>query len=104
MRVKLVWIEQDFRGNHLSTREELLEGESAKNLTRNHVARLIARHHPELQFAGGTILLDAFEEPYKWYVKAIKQESDRWEYVYPNSWTNRQEKGALVKIDSLSLC
>jgi len=47
MRVKLVWIEQDFRGNHLSTREELLEGESAKNLTRNHVARLIARHHPE---------------------------------------------------------
>src|SRR5215469_6806794 len=81
MRVKLVWSEQDLRGNHLSKREELLEGESERNFTRNHVARLIARHHPELQ-SGGSIMLDALEEPYKWYVKAIKQESNRWVYVY----------------------
>jgi len=81
MRVKLVWIEQDFRGNHLSKREELLDGEAAENFTRNHVARLIARHHPELHSAG-SIMLDALEDPYKWYVKAIQQESNRWVYVY----------------------
>lgn len=82
MRVKLVWIEQDFRGNHLSQREELLEGESSKSLTRNHVARLIARHHPELGFAGRIMLIDASEKPYKWYVKAIKQDANKWMYVY----------------------
>ena len=97
MRVKLVWIKQDFRGNHLYKREELLEGESAKNLTRNDVARLIARHHPELQFAGGTMLLDALEEPYKWYVKAIKQESDRWEYVYAELVDEPAGKGCIGK-------
>lgn len=81
MRVKLVWIERDFRGNHLSQREEILEGESAKSLTRNHVARLIARQHPELGFAGQIMLIDASEAPYKWHVKAIKQDSNKWMYV-----------------------
>jgi hypothetical protein len=33
MRVKLVWIERDFRGKELSKREEILRGESAKNAT-----------------------------------------------------------------------
>lgn len=83
MRVKLVWIEEDFRGNYLSQREEFLEGESAKSLTRNHVARLIARHHPELQSAGRVMLIDASEEPYKWrIVKPIRRDSNRWVYVY----------------------
>lgn len=51
MRVKLFWVERDFRGSELSKREEILHGESTKKPTRNLVARLIARHHPELQFA-----------------------------------------------------
>ena len=56
MRVKIVWVERDFRGSELSGREEILQGESAKALTRNQVARLIARHHPELQFASRSCL------------------------------------------------
>ena len=49
MRVKLVWIERDFRGKELSKREEILHGESAKIPSRNHAARLIARPHPPLE-------------------------------------------------------
>lgn len=97
MRVKLVWIEQDFRGNQLSRREELLEGESTENFTRNHVAGLIARHHPELQ-SEGSIMLDALEEPYKWYVKAIKQESNRWVYVYAEPVDEVAGNGCIGKI------
>jgi hypothetical protein len=82
MRVKLVWVERDFRGTELSRREEILNGESAKTPTRNQVARLIARHHPELQFAGRVMLLDASEEDYKWHVRANKMGSNCWSYVY----------------------
>jgi len=82
MRVKLVWIERDFHHTELSRREEILRGESAKTPTRNHVARLIARHHPELQFASRVILVDASEEGYRWYVRANQVSSNRWVYVY----------------------
>jgi hypothetical protein len=84
MQVKLVWIERDFRGKKISEREEILRGESAKSLTRNHVARLIARHHPELQFASRIMLVNASEEGYKWYVKATKTDSGNWIDVYAN--------------------
>jgi hypothetical protein len=82
MRVKLVWVERDFRGSELSRREEILRGESTKSPTRNHVARLIARHHPELQFASRVMLGDASEEGYKWYVRANQMSSNRWVYIY----------------------
>ena len=61
MRVKLIFVERDFRGKDLCTREEVLNCDSEKSLTRNHVAKLIARHHPELEHAGGLWLLDASE-------------------------------------------
>jgi len=82
MLVKLFWVERDFRGSELSKREEILHGESTKKTTRNHVARLIARHHPELQFASRVILVDASEQGYKWYVRANQMTSNRWVYVY----------------------
>jgi hypothetical protein len=82
MRIKLIFIERDARGNDLSTREEVLEDESAKSLTRNHVAKLIARHHPELRHAGGVWLLNAFETNYKWYVHTEKLGRNRWLTVY----------------------
>jgi hypothetical protein len=69
MRVRLVWIERDFQGKELSKREEILCGESAKNPTRTHIARLTPRHHPQLQFAGKVLLVNASEEGHKWYVK-----------------------------------
>jgi hypothetical protein len=82
MRVKLIFIERDFSGKDLSTREEVLESESAKSLTRNHVARLIARHHPELRHAGGVWLLDASETNHRWYVQTEKLGSNKWLTVY----------------------
>jgi hypothetical protein len=82
MRVKLTYIEKDFRGKELANREEVLQGESAKSLTRNHVARLIARHHPELASAGGMWLLDASETAHKWYIRATRLDTNRWLYVY----------------------
>ena len=83
MRVKLIFVERDFGGKDLCTREEVLSGESAKSLTRNYVAKLIARHHPELQHAGGAVwLLDASETSYKWYVGSQKLGSNRWLTVY----------------------
>jgi len=82
MRVKLIFIETDFRGKDLSTREEVLHSESTKSLTRNHVARLIARHHPELQHSSGVWLLDALETSYKWYVGTEKLGPNKWLTVY----------------------
>ena len=82
MRIKPIFIERDFRGNDLNRREEILQGESAKSLTRNHVAKLIALHHPELSHAGGVWLLDASETSYKWYVRTDKLGSNRWVTVY----------------------
>lgn len=82
MRVRLVWVERDFRGSELSRREEVLHGESAKTPTRNQVARLMARHRPELQFASRVILVDASEEGYRWHVRANKMGSNCWSYVY----------------------
>lgn len=82
MRVKLVLIERDFRGKELLKREEILCGDSVKNPTRNYVARLIARHHPELRFAGKIFLINASEEGHKWYVKAIQLDPNRWLYAY----------------------
>jgi hypothetical protein len=82
MRIKLIFIERDFRGKDLSKREEVLQSESAKSLTRNHVARLIARHHPELRSAGGVWLLDGSEANHKWYVQTEKLGPNKWLTVY----------------------
>ena len=82
MRVKLTFIERDFRGTDSSSREEILRGESAKNPTRNHVARLIAAQHPELKSVTQVMLISATETGHKWYVKASRLTSNRWLYVY----------------------
>jgi hypothetical protein len=73
MRVKLTYIERDFRGK---------EGESSKSTTRNHVARLILRHHAELQFAGQLFLIDSPEEGHKWYLRSRKVAQNRWIEVF----------------------
>jgi hypothetical protein len=82
MRIKLTYIERDFRGKEFSRREEILEGESSKSATRNHVARLIVRHHPELQFAGRVSLIDSSEEGHRWYLRSTKVSENRWVEVY----------------------
>ena len=63
-------------------REEVLQGESAKNLTRNQAAKLIGRHHPELRRVGRVWLLDASETVYEWYLGTEKLGPNKWLYVY----------------------
>jgi hypothetical protein len=82
MQVRLVFIERDFRDNDVASREEILCGESTKSLTRNHVAKLIARHHPELGHAGRVWLLDASGTAHKWYVGTERLGSNRWLTAY----------------------
>ena len=84
MRVKLIFVERDLRGKDLSTREEVLQGESAKSPTRNYVAKLIARYHPELRRAGSMWLLNASETRYKWFVGTEKLGPNKWLSVYAN--------------------
>jgi hypothetical protein len=82
VRVRLIWIQEDRRGNELARREELLQGESTKTPTRNYVARLIARHHPELASAGGVHLMDSSETGHRWYVRSNQLGSNCWETAY----------------------
>ena len=91
MRVRLIFIETDFRGNNLSQREEIIEGESSKSVTRNHVASLIARHHPELKHAGGVWLLDSSETPHRWYVHTQKVAQNRWLNVYADPVAEQEQ-------------
>ena len=82
MKVRLLWVQRDFRGNELNRREEILQGESTKSPTRNYVARLIARHHPELVSVDRVHLLDAHETDCKWYVRSYRVNSNCWETAY----------------------
>jgi hypothetical protein len=77
-----MFVEKDFRGTELSIREEILSGESTKSLTRNHVARLIARHHPELRHSSGVWLMDSSETTYKWFVHTEQLGPNKWLTVY----------------------
>jgi hypothetical protein len=85
MTIRLIWVEQDRRGKVLGQREELICGDSIKRMTRSHVATLINRYHPELQFAGRMTLFDASETPYKWFLRADQLDSNRWVYVYADT-------------------
>ena len=82
VRVRLIWVERDRRGTELAKRETTLAGESAKTPTRNYVARLIARHHPELVSVDRVHLIDSDEPGYRWYVRSTELDSNRWQTVY----------------------
>jgi hypothetical protein len=82
MKVRLIWVERDFRGDEVNEREELLKSESAKNPTRNQVAKLIARHHPEFMSVTRVDLLRSLESGFKWYVKSTRLGPNRWLTVY----------------------
>ena len=82
MRVRLTWVERDRRGKELASRESTLVGESKKTPTRNYVARLIARHHPELMSVDRVHLVDSDEPGRRWYVRSTKLNSNRWQTVY----------------------
>jgi hypothetical protein len=82
LKIKLIWIEKDFRGNEVALSQEILHGESAKTPTRNQVAKLIARLHPELISVTRVSLLNSSETSHKWYVKSNQLGPNRWLTVY----------------------
>jgi hypothetical protein len=82
VRVRLIWVERDCRGTELGKRETTLAGESKKTPTRNYVARLIARHHPELVSVDRVHLIDSDEPGRRWYVRSKELDSNRWLTVY----------------------
>lgn len=82
MRVRLTWIERDFRGVELTRREETLSGESTKTPTRNYAAKLIARYHPELMSAGRVHLINAEDTGFRWYITSVQLDSNRWVTAY----------------------
>jgi hypothetical protein len=82
MKIRLIWVEKDFRGNELNKREEILCGESAKSPTRNQVAKLIARFHPELISVTRVNLLKSHESGYKWYIKSSQLDMNCWVTIY----------------------
>lgn len=85
MQVRLVWTRKDFRGRELGRREEVLLGESTKTPSRHYVARLIARHHPDLCSARQVFLGESFRPDFRWrVVYTRKLDTNCWEYVYAN--------------------
>lgn len=75
-------MERDRRGTELTKREITLRGESKKTPTRNYVARLIARNHPELVSVDRVHLIDSAEPGHRWYVRSTQLDSNRWVTVY----------------------
>jgi hypothetical protein len=82
MKVRLVWIESNFRGEELNRREEVLDGESEKSPTGNHIARLIARRHPELRSVNRVYLMKSHRPDLRWRVRETKLAPNRWVTVY----------------------
>jgi hypothetical protein len=85
MKVRLVWIETNFRNEELSRREEILESESQKTPTRHYVSRLIARVHPELRTVDRVFLAESFRDDLRWRVGLVggtQLGPNRWLQVY----------------------
>jgi hypothetical protein len=82
VRVRLIWVERDRRGTELAKRETTLTGESKKTPTRNYVAKLIARHHPELVSVDRVHLIDSDKPGCRWYVRSTELDPNRWQTVY----------------------
>lgn len=66
-------------------REEFLQGESEKPLTKNRVLKMIKRFHPELRISG-VIDVSRFEETsdlnVDWLVHIEQLGPNLWRYVY----------------------
>ncbi len=82
MLVKLLWVERNFRGEELASREETLRGESLKTPTRNHIVKLIRRYHPELASVDRVHLIDSDQPGYRWYIRSIQMDKNRWVTIY----------------------
>jgi hypothetical protein len=85
MKVKLVFVDSDRMNRRKVIREEFLQGESEKPLTKNRVLKMVKRFHPELR-TSGVIDVSRFEETsdlnVDWLVHIEQLGPNLWRYVY----------------------
>lgn len=85
MRVKLIFVDKDGINRRKAIREEFLQGESKKPLTKNRVLKLVKRFHPELRIFG-VIDVSRFEETsdlnVDWLVHIEQLGHNLWRSVY----------------------
>lgn len=78
MRLKLTFVEANRRNEQKILREEVLEGESDKQITKDRAKRLIQRFHPEFR----VMMITASEFRADWLVHCEEVGSNAWLYVY----------------------
>jgi hypothetical protein len=85
MKLKLIFVDRDRMNCRKMVREEFLEGESEKPLTKNRVLKMVKRFHPEFTLTG-VIDVSRFQEAShldgEWLVHIEQLGSNLWRYVY----------------------
>lgn len=77
VKLRLTWIEVDRHERILSQREEILEGESPRSVTKGNARRLISRTYPGKRVS----MIDAFRPPHKWCAVIEMVTPNRWRYI-----------------------
>ena len=85
MKLKLIFVDSDRMNRRKVIREEFLQGESEKPLTKSRVLKMVKRFHPELKVSG-VIDVSRFEESsdlnVDWLIHVEQLGSNLWRYVY----------------------
>jgi hypothetical protein len=79
MKLKLTYVEGDYRNQLKVVGEEILEGESEKPITKGRALKMIQRFHPEFKTL---FVSEAFDFPAEWRVHSKQLGPNRWLYVY----------------------
>ena len=78
VKLRLTWIEVDQHERILSQREEILEGESQRSVTKGNARKLISRTYPDKRVS----MIDASRPPHKWCAVIEMVTPNRWLYIY----------------------
>jgi hypothetical protein len=78
MKLRLTWVEVNRRDEIVTQRDEVIEGESQRTLTKASARRLILQHYPDMRVLMG----DSFRPPHKWSAASWQVRPEKWAYVY----------------------
>jgi hypothetical protein len=78
VKLKLTYVESDFRGTQRVIGEELLDGESDKPMTKGRAKKLVHRFHPDFR----AFMIDASDFPAEWVVHTERKSPNLWVNVY----------------------
>jgi hypothetical protein len=85
MKLKLIFVDRDRMNRRKVIREEFLQGESEKPLTKSRVLKMVKRFHPEFKVSG-VIDVSRFAETsdlnVDWLVHLEQMGANLWRYVY----------------------